>query len=177
MTEQQQEVMDIHLDIVKEYINSEGEIFPHVTVFGKKVDVEEDNLSIINIPFTKNVMELGEENFVNDILPKIGKKIKQDFDIYGVSFTSMANMVVISKDDVTEIEDAKKIDVVVISFEFDDVENPILRIFEMKETGSKVNEDGEMVKQIELTYNKEVSEGASEKMEGAMVGLYKKLNS
>lgn len=177
MTEQQQEVMDIHLDIVKKYINEEGEIFPHVTVFGKKVDAEEENLSIINIPLTGNVVKLGEKKFINEVLPTIGKKIRQDFDIYGVSFTAMANMVMISKDEESSEETKKKSDVVVISFEFDDIEDPILRIFEIKEIGSQINESGEMVKQVELTYNKEVSEGATQGMEGEMVGLYKKLNS
>lgn len=178
MTEQQQELIDIQLDIIKNFIANEGDIFPHVTVFGKRIDSEEEAVSVIKIPFTKEVFKMGEERFIQEVLPKIGKKIKQDFDIYGVSFSSMAKMSIMKVNkDTLEEEGKTETEVVVISFEFDDVELPTLRVFEVKKTGQKVTEDGEIVDDIELTYNKEISEHASESMEGAMVGLYKKLIS
>lgn len=174
MTQEQfEELKTDYIENLEKYISETGELFPHISIFANKK--EDSKLSIIHVPIPDEMMsERGKDMFIDDIMPSIYKKVKEDFIPYGVGWASEAWLREADKD--TDITNWKEIpikkEVLFISIESESSSSTT--VYEIKRNGKQVTQEGDIVDIVEL---KEISDLSNPgKTEGRFSGLYKKLN-
>lgn len=174
MTEEQfEELKTDYIENLEKYMSETGGLFPHISIFANKK--EDSKLSIIHVPIPDEMMsDRGKDMFVDDIMPSIYKKVKEEFIPYGVGWASEAWLREADKD--ADISNWKQIpikkEVLFISIESE--LSSCTHVYEIKRNGKQVTEDGDIVDIVEL---KEISELTNPgNTEGRFSGLYKKLN-
>ena len=171
---------DEYIDHIKEFITEHGQLFSHITVFGKlKTPKDEDEKKpamihiIIPPDFMKN--DDSKDMFINKLLPEVSKELNKDFLIYGTVWSSEAWMRIagadfdIDKDDFRDIPGKKE--VVIISFESEDLDETF--IYDIKRTGKQITSDGKLVDTIVL--EEFMDDHKPTITAGRFTGLYKKL--
>jgi hypothetical protein len=146
-----EELVDSYMKSIKDYVKENGNIFPHVNVFAK--NIESNKTGCIVIPLTNDILDSEEhkEEFIKNMVPQIAKKIKEQFVIHGVAWTSE---VWIRKTDVDKkLPDNWKSlpitgEMLLISTQFNNKKE--LTTFNIIRNGKQVNEEGELVDSIEL---------------------------
>lgn len=140
---------------IKHFMVDEGNIFPHLTVFGSPIDKEDED-AIIHIPVPDEFMKSEElkEEFVNTVVPKIAEKIREKFIPYGVAWTSEAWVRTATKDQ--GVPDNWKDmpierEVLMINIEFENKQE--MMIYDIKRTGKQVNDEGKLTDHIDLIEN------------------------
>jgi hypothetical protein len=174
MTEERyNDIKEGYINNIKRFIVEVGDIFPHVTVFGLHKDDQTKN-AIIHIPIDDEFMKSEErkETFINDVVPEVARKIKEQFIPEGVAWTSEAWLRESPVDkgipnDWKELPVKKE--VLFINMEFEHKKEMI--VYEIKRLGKQVTEDGEIVDQVELI-EQDFSKGESSG--GRLTGLYEK---
>lgn len=162
-----------YINFVKKYTVEEGGMFAHISVFGE----DEDNIpSLVHIPVPDEYMRNDNEKdkFVEKILPKLSEILCKRFDIYGIAWSSEAWIRVASTKE--EVEDYKSLpikeEVLMISIE-SDFENEF-NVYKIKRKGSQVTTSGDLVDNIQLVKDRELSK-INPKSEGRFVGLLNKI--
>jgi hypothetical protein len=169
-------VKDTYIKHVQSYMKEAGNLFPHITIFAKHKDAEDDKPAVIHIPIPDEFMEDDEtkDMFVNDILPQVFKSVKDDFIPYSIAWGSEAWVRSISKDE-SMPDNYKSIpikkEVLFVSIETKDKQESI--IYDIKRNGKQVNSDGSITDIIELTEAQE--SGMVNSSEGRFSGLFKML--
>lgn len=161
-----------YIENIKEYVKENGNMFAHISVFAKhKTD---DKNGIIHIPINGEFLESEEskDRFINEVVPQIAKKIREDFTTYGVAWVSEAW---IRKADASEKETLsnwKKIpitgEVLLISMQFNDKKEVIT--FDILRDGKQVNDEGDLIDKVELVE----SDLKGDSFSGRFSGLYEK---
>lgn len=176
---QHAEVIETYIENIKRYMQEAGGLFPHFTIFASKIDGEEDEkMSIIHIPIPSQNMETDKDKdfLVNDLLPIIYEKIKDEFIPYGVGWASEAWLRTTDKEeDVANYKDLPiRKEVLMVSVDTDFKSETI--IYDIKRQGQQINSEGELVDIIQLDISEELSE-SMQSVGGRFVGLYNKLKS
>ena len=174
MTEERyNDLKEGYVNNIKKFITEMGDIFPHITVFGLHKEDQSRN-AIIHIPIEDEYMRSEErkEAFINEVLPQIAKKLKEQFIPEGVAWTSEAWVREAEKD--AGVPDnwkelPIKREVLFINLEFEHKKEMI--VYEIKRVGKQVNEDGDIVDHVDLI-EQDFSKGESSG--GRLVGLYEK---
>lgn len=169
-----------YLDLKAGYINNitsflkdQGDIFPHITVFGMHKE-HTDKTAIIHIPIDDDFMSSEERKslFIDEVLPQIAKKIKEQFVPEGVAWTSEAwvRESPVDKEIPNNWKELPiKREVLFINMEFENKKEMI--VYEIKRMGKQVNDDGELVDHVELI---EQDFSAGQSAGGRLTGLYEK---
>lgn len=162
-----------YIENIKEYVEENGNMFAHISVFAKHK--KGDRNGIIHIPINGEFLESEEskDKFIDDIVPQIAKKIKEDFTTYGVAWVSEAwiRQTDASKEK-TIPQNWKELpitgEVLLISMQFNNRKELIT--FNIVRNGKQVNDDGDLVDRIELIE----SDLKSDSFSGRLSSLYEK---
>jgi len=180
MTEEQfLDVKEGYLNNIKSYIADAGGLFPHISVFAEHKDVTKKGCAIIHIPIPDELMKTDrkKDEFVEKIFPEIIKEINASFDVKGVAWASEAWMREAPKGTPLDVKNYKdlpiKKEVVIVTMETDHSNSTT--IYEMKRSGKKVNEDGDLIDDINLVELENVQQG--DHYSGRFTGLYKKFTA
>lgn len=180
-TEKLQEIKQRYISHIKEYVIGAGSLFPHISILGTHKN-DQEKTAIIHIPIPSKFMEADgkKDEFLEDVLPEIAKKVRESFNIGAVAWAAEAWMRTVSKEEyVPGLTDYKKLpikkEVIILTFESAN-DNQAL-IFELKRLGKKVNEDGELIDQVELYEQPELSSSSESAITvgGRFTGLYKRI--
>lgn len=169
-------IKESYVSNIKRFITETGNIFPHITVFGKH---KEDDLeeAIIHIPVPDEFLksEQSKDEFIDEVVPKIAEKIKEKFIPEGVAWTSEAWIRQIGKEEKLP-ENWKELpikkEVVFITMEF--ATRKDFMVYEIKRLGKQVNQEGELVDQVDLI---EEDFSSAEQATGRLSNLYSKFIS
>lgn len=178
MTPEKYEAMKAdHIDYVTNYIKKEGNIFPCITIIADKINADEDEKSaIIHMPIGSEFLESSKakDDFVDNIIPKVFKEVKQDFIPYATIWVAESWVRRADKDFDFDKEDFTTLpiskEVVFILIETKDKEEAI--VLEIKRSGMQVNEEGNMVDKIDLVPVEEYND-LPNKVGGRFSGLFK----
>ena len=173
------EMKEIYVEHLIDIISETGELYPHITIFADVIHPEEDDKdkpAIIHIPIPEGFMENDEskEDFVENVLPDVFKKLKKEFIPQGIAWSSEAWMRTVKKD--ADVPDNYKDlpikkEIVIVMMSTKDKEEVLM--YEIKRKGKQVNSDGNLVDIVKL--NKIKSEQPNS-ISGRFSGLFKKFN-
>ena len=158
---------------ITRFLREQGDIFPHITVFGLHKQDPEKN-AIIHIPIDDEFMQSEErkDTFIDEVVPQLARKIKEEFIPEGVAWTSEAWVREAPKEegfpDNWQDLPIKK-EVLFINMEFENKKEMI--VYEIKRLGKQINEDGDMVDNVDII-EQDFSKG--EAGGGRLTGLYEK---
>lgn len=140
---------------ITEYIKQAGGLFPHISIFAEEKDKTKSNKpALIHVPISDEFMESedGKDEFVDEALPQISKKVNEMFDVYAIAWSSEAWMRMTDKSSHLNFDNWKSIpikkEVIIITIESKDGNDCI--IYEIKRDGQQVTSDGDLVDKIEL---------------------------
>lgn len=180
--EQFEELKTGYIDFVTNLMVESGGLDPSITVLGKHI--EDDKNAIVHVPIPSKYMKDDEakDEFIEEVLPNVAKKLKEVFDIEVVVWASEAWLRVVDTKDkeATDLKDWKSIpikkEVVIVTFDSASIKKNC--IMEVVRKGKQVNEEGELSDSIEL---RDMPDFKEEEMpieiEGRFAGLYKKFTS
>lgn len=174
-----QEIKEEYIENIRNKISELGGLHPHITIFADVNDTKESedhSMAILILPIEEEYMkdDQTKDEFVDEILPGVFKKINEQFTPKALAWASEAWIRTIEKheelpDNYKELPIKKE--VVIISIESDNSSECLL--YEIKREGQQVTTDGNLIDIITLTQLENVS--VLEKASGRFVGLYKKL--
>jgi hypothetical protein len=180
MTEEQYiDLKNTYLGNIKKYMQQEGGMFSHISIFAEPLDAEDEDdpkTAIIHIPIPEKMAnsENGKEYFISKMVPDIADTVKQQFNTVGVVWASEAWLRVANKDEESKLENWKdmpiKKEVLMIAIE-SKFGNEAL-IYEIVRKGMQVTEDG-LSDTIELIKDEKLS-GNDLPLQGRFAGLYQK---
>lgn len=150
------EMKDGYIEFVTKIIIESGQLGPSITVMGNTL--EDGKNAIVHVPIPGKYMksEDSKDEFIDEILPGIAKKVAENFTVEAVAWASEAWMRVVEKDDsksdAENIKDWKKVpiqkEVLISTMESQEFNKTY--IMEILRKGKVVNSDGELIDQIEL---------------------------
>lgn len=177
MTEQEYiEIKNGYIEFVTKFITKNGGLGASITVLG--THKEDGKNAVVHVPIPDKFIKTdkGKDEFVDEVLPEIAKKILEEFTADAVAWASEAWLRVLEKDssDTKDLNDWKKLpikkEVLIINIEHETGSNTFIQ--EIVRKGKQVNEDGDLVDLIELIEMPDYTEGVIG--EGRFTGLYKK---
>ena len=159
-----------YIQNIKKYMTETGSLFPHISVFG--IDKESEKKSIIHVPIPAEYMSSAKmkDEFIDDILPLIVKKVTERFTTEAVGWASEAWMSTVNDKTGQREKNRKEVLFIVISTE--DIES--VSLYNIERTGKQVNQEGELTDIVELTENTAFDSTESRPMIGRFADLYKK---
>lgn len=174
--EKLQEMKNTYLDTIKGYLNTSGGIDPHLTLFAEHRDKNEQNdYAVIHVPILNKFMKDDKEKqrFVDEIIPQMGEKLNEKFDLRAIIWASEAWVRSAPKEGPVP-ENYKELpiekEIVILTFESDDLNE--MQIYEMIRKGKQVNKNGTLTDHVELVFDKELS--GTEYPKGRFSNLLKK---
>lgn len=174
MTEAYQDMRDTYIELVKKMIVRNGGLSPHITVLGKQKTDQSQAVVYVQIPDSMMSTEQGKDLFIEKMVPKIAKDVRDKFDIGAVGWASEAWLRVADITKPDPLKDWKdlpiKKEVLIMTLESADENSTFM--YEIKRSGKEVNEDGDLIDHIELVELPDLKEGTM--AEGRFTGLYKK---
>ena len=176
-----QKLAKTYIENIKRYMQEAGGLFPHLTIFAKKLETTayDEGHSLIHIPIPPKYIESDENKdlLVEDILPTIFDKLKESFTPYGVAWASEAWMRIAKNEEEFKkgYKDLPiKKEVLMVTIETDHKSESI--IYDINRTGQQINSDGELTDKISLRKSKELNSPTAT-TSGRFVGLYSKLKA
>lgn len=176
-----QEIKQEYIENIRAKISQLGGLHPHITIFADIKDVvegEDHSMAILILPIEDEHMkdDQAKDEFVDQILPGVFKKINEQFTPKAIAWASEAWIRSIEKheelpDNYKELPIKKE--VVIISIESDNLIECLL--YEIKREGQQVTTNGNLIDIITLTQLENLP--VPEKATGRFVGLYKKLKN
>jgi hypothetical protein len=180
MTEEQyKQVKTDFVTHVTDFITEMGGLDPHITVFADILDPsdeDEKKPALIHIELSDEIMESDETKsiFVDEMLPKISKKLNEEFKPYAVGWASEAWVRMPGADFDVNKDDYKKLpikkEVVILTIDTEDKEEII--VYELLREGQQVNQHGDLIPIIKLKELPELNQPSS--IGGKFSGLFKK---
>jgi hypothetical protein len=137
---------------IADYVKEAGGLFPHISIFAEPKDKKDTKPALIHVPIPDDYMqnEEGKDEFLDEVLPGIAKKVNQMFDVYAIAWSSEAWMRVADKEsDVQDYKSLAKKEVIFISIESIDKSECVM--YNIKRFGKQINSDGDLVDTIKLT--------------------------
>lgn len=179
--EQYNQIKVDYVENIKRFIKEVGGVFPHFTVFAKKLRIEEDEKedAIIHIPVPNDYMDEDDKKdmLVDEILPSIYGEICKTFKPYAISWASEAWLRTATDKTIKDYKTLpvkKEVVLITIDGEF----GSEMISLEILRKGTIVNDDGEMIDDIQLIDYPELS-GTNNNIKdskGRFCNLFKKLN-
>lgn len=169
-----------YVEFITRIIKDHGGLSPAVTILGIRKDDQQN--AVIHIPIPEFLMnsEKGKDEFVDDVIPKLAKKVNEEFEVKAVAWASEAWLRSVSKDEKTgeatvpdDWKSLPKKEVLFITIESDNKYDAT--VMEMIRKGQQVNAEGQLTDHIELVPLPDFEN--PEKMEGRFSGLYKKFTT
>lgn len=179
----EQETYDLlkesYIEFINNLIKDFGGMSPSITVLG--TNKKDQMPAVLHIPIPGFLMdtENNKDQFIEEVVPKMADKIKEDFDILAVAWASEAWLRKVDrKDGSTEVPDdwksLPKKEVLVIMIESENKNDSIL--MEIVRKGQQINSEGQLTDDIDLVPMPDFNE-APEQVEGRFTGLYKRFTS
>ena len=174
------EMKDGYIEFVTKMIIDTGSLGPSITILGTHL-VDGKN-AIVHVPIPPKYMKSGEtkDEFVDEVLPDIAKKVSEKFTVLAVAWAAEAYMRIVDKDDrKTEAEnivDWEKLPIkkeVLIST-MDSKDHNDTYIMEIVRKGKVVNSEGELTDHIELVKIPELESDDVIVGDGRFAKLYQK---
>jgi hypothetical protein len=182
------ELKEEYLKHIQNFVNDNGSLFAHVTVFADKIPSDDNSdisESIIHIPVPGEYLQSDEakDYFVDYLLPQILRKIKKEFVPAAIGWAAEATLRQADANfDITK-ENWRKIpvtkDVIMISIETKN--NTSTYLYEIKKLEDDeisqiaVNKYGEISKRIELIDITSDHHDSMKQIGGRFSNLYNKL--
>jgi len=154
MTENQyEELKNEYIEHIIDTVNTNGGLFPHISIFADVIDPDETDPAIIHIPIPDEYMvdDDTKDKFVSKIMPKIFKEVKKEFIPHAVLWASEAWLRTIEKNEEVP-EDYRSLpvkqEVIIITIGTKETEQ--VKLYGVKRKGKQINQHGDMVDIIEL---------------------------
>jgi len=154
--EEYKELKDSFFNFMKKLLVEQGDLNPCIVLMGKKLanalGEEEESNAVVYVPIPGKYMktEKTKEEFVTEVIPKMGTEIRQYFSIYAVAWVAEAWVREVHQGEVPvnwkDLPIQKE--VLIITIETKDATEGIT--FEIKRNGKEVNAEGELIDHIEL---------------------------
>ena len=117
MTEEQYiDLKDTYLRNIQKYMQQEGGMFSHISIFAEPLQVNEEEIdpertAIIHIPIPEKMAnsEQGKEYFISKMVPDIADTIKKQFNTVAVVWASEAWVRSAGKDEESKLEIVKEV--------------------------------------------------------------------
>lgn len=175
--EQYQELKKEYIEHIEDTVNSNGGLFPHVSIFADQRNPDEDNdkPALIHIPIPDEYMvdDDAKDKFVSKVMPRIFKEVKKEFIPYAVIWASEAWLRIIEKGE-EEPEDYRSIpikkEVIIITIGTKDTEQ--VKLYSIKRKGKQINLHGDMVDIVELESMEEMCQPST--FDGKFTHLFDK---
>jgi len=179
MTESQyKELKDDYIDHLIETVNTNGGLFPHISVFADVLEPkkgEENKPALIHIPIPDEYMvdDDAKDEFVSKVMPRIFKQVKKEFAPYAVLWASEAWLRVLEKEEETpedyrELQVKKEVIIITIGTK----ESEEIKLYNLVRQGKQINTHGEMVDIVKLELMEDMSQPSS--FDGKFTRLFKK---
>lgn len=171
--EQFEDLKSDYVENLERFISDSGGLFPLITFFADSID--NNKPSIIHFPIPDEYVKDDEtkDELVNEVIPKLAKEIKKDFNVIGVAWSSEAWMRTVDKTQEKIPEDYRvlpKKEVVIIAIEDENgVENII---YDIEREGKKVTQEGDIIDSVKLLKSDDFS-GSYSVSQGRFVGILK----
>jgi hypothetical protein len=176
-----------YLANIKNYIENQGGLFSHLTIFAKinenfsiEEDLEDDEApnkpALIHVPIPDEFLsdEDAKQRFIDNVFPVMIKEVKSKFDIYGIAWASEAWLrqapIGFKVENFKQLPIKQEVVIISLDTEFD---NEKCLVYNIERVGKKVNGDGDLIDNVVLTEN-ENSNKTVDGMAGRFCGLYKK---
>ena len=153
------EMKNDYIENIVAHMQDSGGMFTHIALFGIKKD-SENQKGIVHIPISSDFLESQKTKsiFFKEVVPKIAKKVKEEFDIYSSCFTSEAWVRKTDIDsDISELMDSPIKQEALIIIHVNDEEGIVSEMYDIERLGKKVNESGDLVDIVNLNYNEKFS--------------------
>lgn len=182
MTEEQYiDLKDTYLRNIQKYMQQEGGMFSHISIFAEPLQVNEEEIdpertAIIHIPIPEKMAnsEQGKEYFISKMVPDIADTIKKQFNTVAVVWASEAWVRSAGKDEESKLENWKDLpiqkEILMIAIESKFGNEALM--YEIVRKGMQVTEEG-LSDTIELVKDEKLS-GKDLPLQGRFAGLYKK---
>jgi hypothetical protein len=148
--------IEAYINRTLKFVEEYGGVHPHITIFADIKDPQnedEQKQAVLHLDMPDELLESeeGKETFMTKVFPQLAKKVKEKFNVYGITWMSEGWMRTINKNE--EMPDNYKDlpikkEVIIVSIET--IENNEGRMFELKRDGKQVTPSGEFVDKIEL---------------------------
>lgn len=163
------EAKDNYIEMVTGAIIKKGGLYPHIVLFGDDpMGIEQ--VGIVHVAIDPKYFSSDEykEHFVTKIFPEVAEDIKKDFKPYALGYIFEAWVREAKKEQLVDWKELP-ISKEVVFFNFKTVDDfSCNHIYEIKRTGKKVDENGELVDIIELVelddYHQAAMEGRFSKL-------------
>ncbi len=164
-----------YYEMVTKMITDFGGLGPSITVLG--THKEDGTNAIVNLVIESKYMkdEESKDEFIDDILPGIAERVREDFDIKAVVWASEAWLRIIDKSTTADqVRNWKNIpvkkEVLILVIDSEEQNETIIK--EIVRKGKQVNSSGELTDHVELLDMPEYEQGVIG--EGRFTNLYKK---
>jgi hypothetical protein len=179
MTEEQFETLkESYIDHLKEFIKSEGGIFPHISIFAEHIDNTDDKPALVHIPIPDEFMESDKSKtvFVNEVIPELAITVKEKFIVKAVAWSSEAWVRETSNEE--EIEDYKELPITkeILLIIIDSKDGETFMSYDIERLGTQVNNEGKLTNNINLIENKTSMGDGTPSIGGKFSGLFKKFD-
>jgi len=179
------ETLEMYVQNIKMMMESMGHLPPSITVFGKhKQELIENTTepkdAVIHVMIPSEFMESGEtkQTFVDEVIPKIAKKMNEIISVESVGWASEVWVRTADpKDNVTEDNwDHLPIQQEAVFITIDTGDKTSSFCYDIHRKGKKITEEGEMVDDVELTINEKLSNKGTDTndVKGRFGGLFQK---
>lgn len=183
MTEEKyNEIRKDFVSHVTDFITEMGGLNPHITVFAELLNPSEEDKNkpaIIHIELPEEIIQSDKKKtiFIEEMIPKISKKLNQEFKPYAVGWASEAWLRIPGDDFDADKDDYKKLpikkEVVILTIDNGDKEEAI--IYELLREGTQVNQFGDLTPIVKLKEIPHMQQPTS--IGGTFSGLFKKFKS
>lgn len=179
MTDEQFEILkESYINHLKDFIKSEGGIFPHISIFAEHIDSDDDKPALVHIPIPDEFMESDQSKtvFVNEVVPELAITVKEKFIVKAVAWSSEAWVRETSNKE--DIEDYKKLPITkeILLIVIDSKEGETFMSYDIERTGVQVNNEGKLTNTVTLIENQTSLGEGTPSIGGKFSGLFKKFD-
>lgn len=158
--EELQGLKDDYVNHLKKHMVEAGGMFSHLALFGNKKESGERAVVHIVVDAKHIASEEDKENFLIEVLPGIASKVKQEFTLDAVAWTSEAWMRSSDKEfngnwQALPIQK----EVLIIMYQEKDAGETI--VLEIKRDGKVINSEGDLIDNINLVELPDLSQAMS----------------
>ena len=168
-------VIDNYLESVCSDIKEMGGLNPQISFIADHIDPDEDTYAIVHVPIPPELMKTDEskEFLLSNVLPKIIEKAQEKFVIMGVCFSSEAWVrKTVDKSNLPDNWKDLPIEKEIVIITVQTQKLDLTKIYDIDRTGKVINEEGDLIDDITLTLNTDMSNDDKSSSGGVFSNLY-----
>lgn len=157
-----QKLKEEYVNHLKSHIVDSGGMFTHIALFGNKKENDEQSLVHIVVDPKFLTSDEDKDRFITNILPDIIKKVREQFTVDAVAWTSEAWLRKTDKDfkgNWQEVPVEKEVLIIM----YQEKETSDTMIYEIKRDGQVINAEGNLIDNVNLIELKDLEDSINQK--------------